>query len=88
MTAVEPANPWINVPLIFLILPLDMGGLSGEIEIVDAMTGERVFAMTARRESNPFLWLEAFTWYGQARHAMWKWSRLMADRLQPAEARP
>lgn len=85
LTAVDPANPWLNVPLLILVLPVDMGGLSGEIEVVDAMSGERVLAMTARRESNPFLIFEFFSWYGQVEHGMWKWSRLLARQLQPAE---
>ncbi len=83
MTAVDPANVWINVPLVFLLVPIDMGGISGEIEVVDSMSGDRVFAMTARREGNPLLILETFTSYGQARHGMYKWSRMIARRLKP-----
>jgi len=83
LTAIDPANVWINMLALFFILPIDMGGVSGEIEVLDAMTGERLLAMTARREGSPFLILETFTAYGQARHGVWKWSRLLAHRLQP-----
>ncbi|MFT7677894.1 MAG: hypothetical protein ACI8QC_001880 [Planctomycetota bacterium] len=85
LTAVEPANPWINAPMTLLLLPADMGGLSGEIEVLDGLTGERLFAMTARRESGPFLVFEAFSWYGYALHGMYKWSLLLAQELQPRE---
>ncbi|MFT5291473.1 MAG: hypothetical protein ACI8QS_002063 [Planctomycetota bacterium] len=85
MTAVDPANVWINLVTLVLLVPVDMGGISGEFEVVDAMTGERVLAMDARREGNPFLFLEVFTTYGQARHGMWKWSRLLAEQLQPRD---
>ena len=82
LTAVEPGNPWINVPMLVLLLPADMGGLSGEIEVLDAIDGERLFAMTARRESGPFLVFEAFSYYGYALHGMYKWSLLLARELK------
>lgn len=85
LTAVDPANVWVNLLFLFALLPVDMGGISGEVEVVDAVSGERLFAMTARREGNPFLILETFTTYGQARHGMWKWGLLLADQLQPVD---
>ena len=84
LTAVDPSRWWINIPAIVFAVPLDMGGLSGEIEVVDSISGERVLAMTARRESNIFLLFEFFDGnYGQVRHGMWKWSRLLAKQLLP-----
>ena len=85
MTAVNPANVWINTLFLFLLVPVDMGGISGEIEVVDSVSGERLFAMTARREGNPFLFLETFTTYGQSRHGMYKWSLLLNEQLQPLD---
>jgi len=84
LTAVNPQNVLLNVIFFIALLPVDMGGISGEIEVVDAMSGERVLALSARREGNPFLWLEVFTRYGHARYGMWKWSRMLAGMLQPA----
>ncbi|MFT5050377.1 MAG: hypothetical protein ACI8QZ_001778 [Chlamydiales bacterium] len=83
LTAINPQNVPLNLITVLLVLPVDMGGISGEIEVLDALTGERVLAISARREGNPFLWLEIFTVYGHARHGMWKWSRMLAAMLQP-----
>ena len=78
---VDPANVWINVVTLVLLLPVDMGGIAAEIEVLDAGTGERLLAMTARRDGSPLLILESFTTYGYARHGMKKWSRLLLELL-------
>ena len=61
VTDVNPANVWVNIIGVILVVPPDMGGVSGELELVDAMTGERLAAMTATREGTPFLVLECFS---------------------------
>ena len=85
VTAVNPQNVLINVILLIVAVPLDMGGISGEIEVVDSMSGERVLAMRARREGNIFIVLESPFIYGHARHGMYKWSVLLRRLLQPQE---
>lgn len=75
ITDVNPSNVWINIIGVILVVPPDMGGLSGEMELVDAMSGERLAAMTATREGTPFLLFECFTKHGHARHGVKKWAR-------------
>ena len=81
ITDVNPSSVWVNVVGIVLVVPPDMGGVSGEMEIVDAETGERLVAMTATREGTPFLLIECFIRHGHACHGVKKWagelSRLM-----------
>lgn len=83
VTAVNPQNVLFNLIMLVVAVPVDMGGISGEIEVVDAMSGERMLAMRARREGNIFLVLESPFIYGHARHGMYKWSVMLRDLLQP-----
>ena len=78
---VDPSNALINIVTLILILPVDMGGIAGEIEVLDANTNERLIAMAATRDGSPFLMLESFTTYGYARHGMKKWSRKLLELL-------
>lgn len=82
ITDVNPSSVWFNVVTVIVAFPFDMGGVSGEIEVVDAMSGERLAAMTATREGTPFLILECFTKHGHARHGIMKWSRDVGRLLQ------
>ncbi len=75
ITEVDPERPWVNVLTLILLVPTDMGGISGEFEIVDSISGERQVALTAVREGTPFLVLECFTRYGHAKHGMKKWAK-------------
>jgi len=75
ITALDPSNVPINVVTLILLFPVDMGGVSGEIEIVDSVTEERLAAMTLCREGTPFLLIECFNRYGHARHSMKKWAK-------------
>ncbi len=85
LTAANPSNVLVNAILIILAVPLDQGGISGEIEVVDAMSGERMLAMTARREGNMFLILESVFIWGHARHGMYKWGRMLEKLLKPTD---
>jgi hypothetical protein len=86
ITDVATSNVPINVVMVILLVPTDMGGISGELELRDAMTDERLLAMSAYREGTPFLILECFSRFGHARHGMLKWSRKLRDLLTPASA--
>ena len=78
----NPSNVWVNIVGIILVVPPDMGGISGEMEVVDSASGERLAAMTATREGTPFLVLECFTKHGHAHHGVKKWARDLACLLQ------
>ena len=82
---VNPSNIWINWLGVILVVPPDMGGISGELEVLDASTGERALAMTAVREGTPFLLFECFTKYGHARHGMKKWARGLRSMLAASD---
>ena len=77
ITEADPSWVWLNVVGVILIVPPDMGGISAEIEVLDAMTGERLIAMTARRDGTVFLLIECFMTWGHARHGMKKWSHIL-----------
>lgn len=82
VTDVNPSNVWVNIVGVILVVPPDMGGISGELAVEDAMTGERLAAMTLTREGTPFLVLECFTRHGHAHHGVLKWSRDVRRLLQ------
>ena len=73
----DPQWPLSNVIGLILLMPWDMGGIAGEVELVDAVSGERLVAFAAHRDGTPFLIFEAFTRFGQARHGMQKWTKLL-----------
>jgi uncharacterized protein DUF3313 len=81
ITSVNPIGVWTNIFMVILLVPSDMGGISGEMEIVDAISGQRVAALTTCRDGTPFLILECFSRFGHARHGMEKWSVMLAELL-------
>ena len=81
ITEADPSWVWLNIVGVILVVPPDMGGISAEVEVLDALTGERLIAMTARRDGTVFLLLECFSTWGHARHGMKKWSRILASIL-------
>ena len=74
----NPSNVPINIIGVIVALPVDMGGVSGEVELQDGGSGQRLLAMTAHRDGSPLLIFECLTTYGHARHGMKKWSKLLA----------
>ncbi|HED66747.1 MAG TPA: DUF3313 domain-containing protein [Planctomycetes bacterium] len=85
MTELDGQAPWLNWLGLLLIVPIDMGGITGELEVVDSVTGERQLAMVAVREGTPFLLLESFSKYGHAKHGMTKWARFVRDAMKKKE---
>lgn len=83
ITDVQPQRPWLNWVTLVLIVPLSLGGISGELEVLDAATGERLLAMRAARDGTPFHVLEAFTRFGHAAHGMTKWARELLVTMTP-----
>jgi hypothetical protein len=81
ITGVDPENVAVNIVAVIVLVPVDMGGISGEMEVRDSQSDEVLFAMTARRDGTPFLLLECFSRYGHARHGMKKWARLLDECL-------
>lgn len=81
ITDVDLEWVWLNVLGVLLVVPPDMGGISTEIELLDAESGERLLAMTAYREGTIFLILEAFHRWGHAKHGMKKWAKLLRREL-------
>ena len=86
VTDADPSNIWINWLGLILVVPPDMGGISGELELLDAATGERLVAMTATREGTPFLLIECFFTWGHAHHGMKKWARSLARTIETPAA--
>lgn len=86
VTDADCSNIWVNWAGLILVVPPDMGGISGELEVLDSETGERLIAMTATREGTVFLLLECFSTWGHARHGMKKWARGIAQTMRPLRA--
>jgi uncharacterized protein DUF3313 len=78
ITSVNPIHVWTNIVMVVLLVPSDMGGISGEMEVTDAISGQRVAALTTCRDGTPFLILECFSRFGHARHGMEKWSVMLS----------
>lgn len=83
ITDVVPSNVALNVVSLILLFPVDMGGIRGEIELVDAATGRPLEAYAAYREGTPFLLLECFSRYGHAHHGMKKWAKMIGRSIRP-----
>ncbi len=77
---------WVNIVTVILLMPFSMGGISGQIEIVDSMSGERLVAMAAHRDGTPFLVMECFARYDHAGWGMRKWAKLMRGILRGEDA--
>ena len=83
ITDVDHVLVWLNIVGVVLVVPPDMGGISGEMEILDGASGERLIAMAAHRDGTPFLIFECFTRFGHARHGMKKWAKLLLKSVEP-----
>ena len=86
ITAIDASNVPLNIVMLILAVAVDMGGISGEIEAVDAVTGERLSAMTLCREGTPLLVFESVNRHGYARHGIKKWSKELRDILSDFSA--
>lgn len=82
LTDVDHQLPWLNWVGVLLAVPVDMGGLSGEVEVLDGGTRERLLAMAAHRDGTPFLLLECFSRFGHAKHGMKKWADLLVESVR------
>lgn len=82
LTDLMNSNVWINSVMTVLLVPVDMGGVSGELEVLDSATGERLAAWTATREGTLFLIFEAFNRHGHVRHGVKKWAKMTRSILQ------
>ena len=70
ITEVGLANPWVNIPAAIIAYPVDYGGVTVEMEILDATTGHRLCALMASRTGNPLQLAEHFNWLGHARRGV------------------
>jgi hypothetical protein len=70
ITEVGQASPWVNIPAALIAYPIDYGGVTVEMEILDATTGRRLCALMASRTGNPLQLAEHFTWLGHARRGV------------------
>lgn len=83
ITDVDHSLVWLNVLGVILVVPPDMGGISGELEVLDGATRERLVAMAAHRDGTPFLLFECFSRFGHAKHGMKKWAKLLLRAVEP-----
>lgn len=75
ITRVDRANPLVNVVTTAAVfIPLDMGGASIEVEILDSLTGERLAAMVETKSGNPLQLIASLSQYGHAENAMDDWA--------------
>lgn len=84
LTDMMNSNVWVNTVATILLVPVDLGAVSGELEVVDSVTGERLLAMTATRGGSFFHILEAFNRHGHVRHGIKKWAKLTRQLLSGA----
>ncbi len=82
LTDVMNSNVWINTLMMVVLVPVDNGAVSGEMEVVDSTSGERLLAMTATRGGAFFLFIEAFNHHGHVRHGIKKWAGLTSRLLR------
>ncbi|MFT6833775.1 MAG: hypothetical protein ACJAZN_003960, partial [Planctomycetota bacterium] len=82
LTDAMNSNVWTNSLAMVVAVPVDQGAVSGELEVVDSDTGERLLAMTATRGGAFFLFIEAFNRHGHVRHGIKKWAKLTSRLLQ------
>lgn len=78
ITEVGKGNPWINIPAWVVAYPVVYGGVTVEVEILDARTNQRLCAMLASRTGHLREFSGTFTWLGHARAGMDR----CADRLR------
>jgi len=92
ITGIDKANSTLNYVTLALVGPVSNGGASSESEVIDAMTGEKIVALSTHTNANPINGgvFEYFTKTGHAKsvladHA--KQLRLATDETQLASMR-
>jgi hypothetical protein len=74
VTGIDTSNPFINVvSTLAVFLPVDNGGASAEIEVLDSLTSERLAAFVFYDNGKPWQLLGFFTKFGHAEAAFDKW---------------
>jgi hypothetical protein len=67
ITDIDTVNPALNLrTTVAVLVPLDMGGATIEVEFLDAESGERLAAMVDRKTGSP---LKIFSGYSRLAHA-------------------
>ncbi len=75
ITRVDRANPLLNlVTTAAVFMPLDMGGISIEVEFLDSLTGDLLAAMVETKSGTPLQVVASFSQYGHAENAMEDWA--------------
>lgn len=75
ITRVDRANPLLNlVTTAVVLVPLDMGGISIEVEFLDSLTGDILAAMVETKSGTPLQVVASFSQYGHAENAMEDWA--------------
>jgi len=76
ITDIDTSNPALNtLTTVALFLPLDMGGITIEVDFCDAITGERVAAMVDQKTGTPLQFKNGFSRFGHARGAFVQWAK-------------
>lgn len=88
ITEVGKANPWINIPAAIVAYPVDYGGVTVEIEVLDARTNQRLCAMMASRTGHLLETFDTFTWLGHARCGMDRCTDRLRLTLDESASRP
>jgi len=91
LTEVGQALPWFNIPAAILAYPVDYGGASIEVEILDYKTNKRVAALIASRTGDLSQLVQHFTWLGHARRSIYRATdrlRIMVDEAAAPADRP
>ena len=82
ITGVDASNPALNlVTTLALFVPLDNGGVSLELEVLDSVTDQPVAAVIAWDRGSPLQFKESFHRFGHARRALRKKAGQVADVL-------
>lgn len=88
ITGVDTSNPFLNVvSTLALYLPVDNGGASAEIEVLDARTSERLAAFVLYDNGKPWQLLGYFKKFGHAEASFDKWSGYVSSVITPKEPR-
>ena len=88
ITEVGQANPWVNIPAAIIAYPVDYGGVTVEMEILDATTGHRLCALMASRTGNPLQLAEHFNWLGHARRGVDRCAERLRLTINESAAHP
>jgi hypothetical protein len=75
ITGIDTSNPFINVvSTLAVFLPVDNGGASAEIEVLDSLTNQRLAAFLLYDNGRPWQLLGYFSKFGHAEAAFNKWA--------------